>query len=321
MSLGLALGAVILGLGLLYIGAEVLLKGAVGLAKRLGVSPFVIGLTIVALGTSAPEWFAGVGAVLKGQPDINMGNVVGSNIANILLILGATAVVCPIPTITRYVKREVPIVIAVAVVGFLMMLDREISRVDGLLLLLMLGTFLYWSYRQSRVDAELLAMEIAASDKPVVIKGPGAVFAGVAFTIVGVVVLSVGAEVMVNGAVELAREFGVSEQVIGKTLVAFGTSVPELATSLVAALRKQPDIAVGNVLGSNIFNITLVLGTTSLIDPLPVQDVVLFMDMPVVLVASMACVPIMLIGRCISRWEGILLLAGYLVYIGVSFVR
>lgn len=308
------------GLALLWIGAELLVKGSVGLARAMGVSPFVIGLTVVSIGTSAPELSSGIRAVLGGIPGLNVGNVVGSNIANILLILGVTALVCPIPVRAGLVRKEVPIMIGVALAGWGVMLGGMIGRFEGALLLVLLVVFLIWSYRQGRRDAPLIEAEVSTGRAEQTLEHPPRLVMGVVLTLIGLVMLKFGADLFVDGAIRIARHIGVSDVVIGKTVVAFGTSVPELAASVAAALRRHPDIAIGNVLGSNVFNVLCVLGVTALIAPLPVSEHIIWIDMAVVLGASLACIPIMWTSRRITRVEGVILIAGYLAYVAGQFV-
>lgn len=325
------------GFVLLVAGAEALVRGAASLALRLGVSALVVGLTIVACGTSAPEMAVSVMSALDGNADIAVGNVVGSNIFNIAVILGLAAVICPIACHASFIRRETPIMI---VVGALIPLfawlgarfsGMDVPGVDGLMtrsggaLLVALGVgytwLLYWLSKRenAKVAAEFEAGVVPGETADEAKRRP--VWADVLYILAGVALLVGGSKLLVDGSIVVARAMGVSDLVIGLTIVAGGTSLPELATSLVAALRKQPDIAVGNVVGSNIFNVLFILGVTALIAPVGVSHDIMVRDVPVMLAVSALCLPIMATGRRISRVEGVLLLVvygGYLAWLLVS---
>lgn len=309
-------------LGLLTLGAELLVRGSVEVARRAGLSSFFIGLTIVGFGTSTPELAASMAAALRGQGDIAVGNVVGSNIFNIAVILGIAALVCPIPVKVAAVRREGFIVVLACAAPFAALLTGgEIGRVMGALLVACLCVYLFMAYRASKREAhaELLAeleREVgAAADKP-----SGSVLLSLVFLACGLGLLIVGARVLVDSATTIARGAGISELVIGLTIVAAGTSMPELATSAVAAMRRQPDIAVGNVLGSNIFNILGILGVTCVVTPQTVARQVFVLDAPVMLGLSVLVLPLMFSASRLSRAEGVALLAAYGGYLAALFL-
>lgn len=312
MSL-LVVALMVVGLGLLVYGAEWLVKGAARLARMAGISPLVVGLTVVAFGTSAPELAVSLKSAISGQSDLTLGNVIGSNIFNVLFILGASALVAPLLVSRQLVRFDVPVMVAVSVAGMLMALDGGISRLDGALLvgtLVVYTCILAWKSRRDTKAAAELDPELATDIKPTareVLLDLGRVIGGLAL-------LVIGSRWLVSGAVDLAQYFGVSELVIGLTIVAAGTSLPEVATSIMAAWRGEREIAVGNVVGSNTFNILCVLGFTALVKPIGVSPDLLKFDMPVMIAVAFACVPIFVTGRTISRSEGLLLLLSYVVY-------
>jgi cation:H+ antiporter len=316
------------GLGVLYLGAETMLKGAVRLARSFGVSSLVIGLTLVAFGTSAPELSLDLSAAIKGTTDLAFGDLVGSNIANVGLIAGVAAVIRPLGVQMRLLKIEVPIAIAAALALWGLSANGELSRLDGMVLLAGLVGFLIVCFTSVRrepapVQAELTqAAETPVPLVPVPVRETTAVSSleskrwwNGGLVVVGLIGLVVGAQLMVYAAVHMARQFGVSELLIGLTIVAVGTSLPELATSVVGALRGEADIVVGNVIGSNIFNLVCIMGLVALVRPLPVHAASLSFDVPVMAGFTVALVPIMLRGRTIYRSEGILLVVAYAGFI------
>lgn len=303
----------VVGLLLLSIGAELLVRGASRLAAAFGVSSLVIGLTVVAFGTSAPELAVSMRSAWLGQSDIALGNVVGSNIFNVLFILGLCAVILPLRVDRQLIRREVPIMIGVSVLLLLLALDLRLGRLEGLLLFAGLVAYTYSSIQQSRKEQKVLdALNPPSCDSAAISSRYYLHQAG--FVVLGLILLVAGATVFVNGAVDLARLFGVSELVIGLTIVAAGTSLPEVATSVVAAVRGERDIAIGNVVGSNIFNILCVLGLSSLVRPVSIAPAALSFDIPVMLAVALACLPIFYSGLSINRWEGVLFLAYYAAY-------
>ena len=252
--------AVLGGLALLVLGADRFVSGAAGTARALGVSPLIIGLIVVGIATSMPEVFVGGVAAWDGKTRIAIGNALGSNIANIGLVLGATALLTPIVVQSRTLRREFFLMLAAMLVAFLVMVDLELSRIDGLLLLGALALMLLWIVKQARREATVAQGEDGQNGAAGLMKSTG-------FMLVGLLVLLAGAELLVRGAVYIARELGVSDLVIGLTIVAVGTSLPELAASLASVARKQMDIAIGNVIGSNMFNMLMVLGIPCIIYP------------------------------------------------------
>ena len=296
------------GLVLLTVGADWLVRGASRLATRFGISPLIVGLTVVAFGTSAPEMAVSVKAAWNGVGDIAVGNVVGSNIFNVLGILGCSALVIPLLVSRQLVRFDVPVMIAATVLAFALALDQHYGRLDGALLfagVLAYTAFLIHTARKER-NTDVATPEPTAK-----------VGRNLFLIAIGLVFLVLGAQALVEGATELARALGLSDLVIGLTIVAVGTSLPELATSVVAAIRGERDIAVGNIVGSNIFNLLAVLGLASLVSPNPisVSPNALGLDFPVMLAIAVACLPIFYAGYKVSRFEGGVFLAYYLAYV------
>lgn len=314
----------ILGFLLLLAGAELLVRGSVRLAAAAGISPLVVGLTVVALGTSAPELAVGIQSARAGQPDLTLGNVVGSNISNVLLILGLAALITPLVVHQKLVRLDVPIMIGASVLGLLLALDGTIGRLDGAMLVVLLVIYTAWSIRASRKETQAIKNEYAEA-YGVPEQGPEKPrpFVDVGQVVVGLVMLVFGAGFLVDGAVVLAKALGVDELLIGLTVVAVGTSLPEIATSIVASVRGERDIAVGNVVGSNIFNVFGVLGASALTSDhgINVDPVALRFDIPVMIAATIACLPIFFRGYCVARWEGALLLGYYIAYVTYLVLR
>lgn len=300
------------GLVLLVIGADLLVRGASRLALSLGISPLVVGLTVVAFGTSAPELAVSIDAVTTGSTDLAIGNVVGSNIFNVLFILGISAILAPLVVAHQIVRQEVPIMIGASVLLFLMALDGGISRIDGAVFLALFVIYTVFLIEQSRsVRGETVVDAPAAAttwDSHRAVQ--------LLLIVVGLVLLVWGADLLVNSAIIFAKALGVSELVIGLTIVAAGTSMPEVATSVMASIRGQRDIAVGNVIGSCTFNILCVLGVSSVVAPssLPVAPSLLAFDLPVMLAVAVACLPMFLRAGTINRWEGMVFLGYYGAY-------
>ena len=301
------------GFVVLVLGAELLVRGASRLAAAAGMPPLIIGLTIVAFGTSAPEMAVSVGSALGGSPDIALGNVVGSNIFNVLLILGLSALAAPLVVSTQLVRIDVPIMIAASLLAWLMALDLSISRLEGLVLALMLALYVDMQVRLGR-----RAATAAADTSPEVpaARGTGAIALNAALIVAALVLLVAGSRWLLAGATGMARAFGVSELLIGLTIVAAGTSLPELATSLLAALRGERDIAVGNVVGSNIFNLLGVLGLSAVAAPggVGVAEQALVFDIPVMTAVALACLPVFFRRHLIARWEGGVFVLYYIAY-------
>lgn len=303
-----------LGIGLLVLGAELLVRGASRLALAAGVSPLVVGLTVVAFGTSAPELAVSVRAAVAGSADIAYGNVVGSNIFNVLFILGLSAVVAPLLVDRQLIRRDVPIMVGVSLLLPLLALDGRIGRLDGVLLFGGILAYTAFSVIQSRRESAATREEMAAGGND---EATGPWWTNLLLVVGGVGMLVLGARWLVDGAVVFARALGVSELIIGLTIVAAGTSLPEVATSVLASIRGHRDIAVGNVVGSNIFNILCVLGLTGVVAPrgVPVSPEAFAFDTPVMVAVALACLPIFFTGPGIARWEGALFLSYYGAYI------
>ncbi len=295
---------VVAGLIGLFLGGEGLVRGSVGLARRMAISPLLIGLTVVGFGTSTPELLVSVEAAWRGVPDIAIGNIIGSNIANILLIVGLTCLVWPIRVSGATLKRDTAVMLAAAFALIPIFAGGEIGRLAGFLLVLGLAGYLAWAYLQPGDtpddDAEA---------------APSSALLAALWVVGGLVALMFGARFLVDGSVSIARSFGISEAFIGLTIVAVGTSLPELATSIIAALRKQSEIAIGNIVGSNIFNVLGILGITALISPVPVADRFLSFDLPIMIAASLTLTGLLLTRKIIGRGIGVASLALYAVYI------
>ena len=306
-----------LGLVGLVVGAELLVRGAARLAAAVGLSPLVIGLTVVAYGTSAPEFAVSLQASLNGQADLSIGNVVGSNTFNVLFILGLSAMITPLVVSQQLVRLDVPIMIGVSFLLLLFALDGTLNRWEGAVLFVGAVLYTVFCVRQSRKESEAIQLEYAEG---VNVAQPGAKpswMVQVTLIVVGLALLVLGAHWLVTAAVSTATALGLSELVIGLTIVAAGTSLPELATSVVASIRGQRDIAVGNVVGSNIFNILAVLGMASLVMPngIQVSAAALRFDIPVLIAVAVACLPVFFTGHIIARWEGVLFFGYYLAYL------
>lgn len=306
----------IVGLGLLIAGAELLVRGSSRLAAAVGIPPLIIGLTIVAFGTSSPELAVSVGTAVQGNTDIAIGNVVGSNILNVLFILGISALIAPLIVSRQLIRLDVPIMIAVSAVGWLLAMDGSISFLEGAALfggIVAYTTFLIVQARREKASAtDEYSREYAAKEPPSL----RSVAVNIGLAVAGLVLLVIGSRWMVDGAIALARTLGVDEVVIGLTIVAAGTSLPEVATSILASIRGERDIAVGNVVGSNIFNILAVLGASAMVAPggLSVAPSINAFDAPVMLAVAFACLPIFLTGKAIARWEGLVFLVYYVAY-------
>lgn len=295
----------IFGIVVVLKSADWLTNGAVGLATKLGISQIVIGLTIVAIGTSMPEFFVSIVSAIKGTPDLAVGNIVGSNIFNVLLIVGVAATVAPIAIQRATVRRDIPIAIVASIMLTFMMLDDNISRIDALILFAAFIAFIWITLRNSKNDAN----EKDASTEKVI-----PTWKSVLFIIFGLVGLVLGSNIFVDNASSLAHGWGISDAVIGLTIVAGGTSLPELATSAVAARKGDSGIAIGNVLGSNVFNILMILGLTGIISPMHIQNIT-YIDMAV-MVISMALFWLFSFTKLrVERWEGCVLIVCFLRYI------
>jgi cation:H+ antiporter len=306
----------VLGLGALVLGAELLVRGASRIALSLGISPLVVGLTIVAMGTSSPEVAVSVGAVLNGSTDIAVGNVVGSNVFNVLFILGISAIITPLVVHSQIIRQEVPIMIGASLILAVMIVDGGLSRMEAALLLGLLIAYLVFLVRQSRAETKEIRDEYAAG---VPRKGEWDSHwaAQVLLIVAGLGLLVLGSNWLVDSAVAFARALGVSDLVIGLTIIAAGTSMPEVATSIMAAIRGERDIAVGNVIGSNTFNILGCLGISGVVSSsgLDIAPAILNFDVWVMIAVAVACLPVFLLGRQIGRRRGLLFLAYYAAYV------
>jgi cation:H+ antiporter len=299
------------GVAILAVGADLFVRGASGVAERFGISQFVIGLVVVGFGTSTPELAVNLDAAFTGSTDIAIGNVVGSNIANVGVILGLAAVVAPLAVQLRMVRVELPIMIGVSLLVWAMASFGEIQRWEGALMLLGFGAFLWFLLRTSKNEPAEVKQEYTDENPRRHESGKAALF-----IVLGLVGLMGGAHLAVEAATTLARLWGLSELVIGLTIVAIGTSLPELASSVAAARRGHADIAIGNVLGSNIYNVLFILGATALITPLPTAaPTLMWLDIPVMIGFALILVPMMMMGLKITRANGVLLLVAYAAYV------
>jgi cation:H+ antiporter len=313
----------ITGLVILIVGADLLVRGASRLAAAFGVSPLVIGLTIVALGTASPEIAVSLKAAANGQGDLTLGNILGSNIFNILFILGITSIVTPIVIAEQLIRKDAPIMLGVSVLTLALAMDGNLGWLDGAILLLGLIAYVFFALRQSRAEsmdvqeeyAEEFSKKEAFTEKKTILN--------IVFIVSGLALLVLGSNWLVESAVQIAKFLGVSELVIGLTIVAIGTSLPEVATSVIAALKGESDIAVGNAVGSNIFNLLGVLGIGALVSPngIFVAQRVLQSDLLIMVFVALVTLPIFYIDNRISRIEGGLLLSYYIVYVAFVILR
>ena len=302
----------IAGLAILISGAELLVKGAVGIALRFRVSMLVIGMTIVSFGTSAPELLVSIKAALNGHEDIGVGTIVGSNISNIALILGFTALLMPIKVQDDTLRIDWPMMMLATVGFYLVVLDNLLSFWEGLAFVLILFGFGYWLIRRSRAKE---AEHITKEEVKTKLSSFNNLLRFFFFILAGAVGLVYGSDLLLDSAVQIARNFNVSERVIGVTIIAFGTSVPELITSVVAVFRKKTDISIGNLIGSNLFNLLAILGITSMIRPVHIDETILDFDLVWLIAISLLLFPLMFFGLKISRWKGLFLFLAYLTYI------
>jgi cation:H+ antiporter len=304
----------------LVAGGEAIVRGASRVSAMLGLPPVVIGLTVVAFGTSAPELAVGLQAAGAGQPDLVIGNVVGSNIYNVLLVLGLSALIAPLLVKQRLVRIDVPLMVGASIVFFVLALDGSIDLTEGLIMFGLLLGYVGLLLALARRESPDVVAEYEREYAPPPARGARAWLVNLGLLGLGLVLIVIGAGWLVEGAVTVARSLGISELVIGLTVVAIGTSLPELVTSLVAVIRDERDIAVGNIVGSNIFNLLCVLALTAVLAPdgVSVAAGALGLDIPFMLVIAVACLPIFFTGHVIARWEGALFLAygiGYTVYL------
>lgn len=304
----------ITGLAGLYFGAEWLVRGATRFARAFYIKPVVIGLTIVAFGTSTPELVTSVIAAIRHSSDIAMGNVIGSNIANIGLILGLSALVRPLKVDMKLLYREMPIMVGISLFLYFLCCDGTLSRLEGGILLAGISFYTFYVYRVALKESGAIEREYLEFEEHLE-KGRNTLSRDIFLIFLGLAGLVAGAHLLVHSATYIARVFGISELVIGLTVIAVGTSLPELATSMIAAIRKESDISVGNVIGSNIFNILAVLGVAAIIRPLSINSASLRVDMPVMLFFSIFLIPMITWKFVITRIQGVFLLIGYAIYI------
>jgi cation:H+ antiporter len=301
------------GLLLLVFGAEIMVRGAVELALRARISPLVVGLTVVSMGTSAPELLVSLLAAMKGSSTIAIGNVVGSNIANISMVLGACILIYPIEVDRDAYRIHWPVMMLVTLLFTAMLWNDDIAFGEGALLVLLLLVYVIWMIRASRKAAD------QPGTHPVKVTTP--LWRSLVFVLAGIAGLAFGADLFVEGAVGIARTLGVSEQLIGVTIVAVGTSMPELVTSLLAALRKQSDISIGNLVGSNIFNLLGIIGISAMVLPISVDHTAFLMDLAAMAVIALLLYPLMRMGNKLGRWQGALLLIAYTAYVVMVIQR
>jgi cation:H+ antiporter len=295
---------------LLYFGADGLVGGSARIAFKMGIKPLIVGLTIVAFGTSSPELVVSVNANLAGSGDITLGNVIGSNICNIGLIVGITALIKPINVNLQIVRKDIIIMCGVTALPILMLIDGQIGRVEGVILILLLVVYLWYNIfivsKQGNPEADTEIDSLVIKSKPL--------WMNIAFIIGGLALLIVGANLFVDNAVEIAHFFNVSESVIGLTIVAIGTSLPELATSVVASIKGESDISLGNIVGSNIFNILAILGIAAVINPINFGNIT-YIDLSIMMMFAVVLLPLARTGFVIDRKEGLILLLLYVGYI------
>lgn len=308
----------VLGLGFLTWGAEWLVKGSSKLARAIGISPLAIGLTIVAYGTSTPELIVNIKSALAGQHDIALGNVVGSNIFNVLFILGACALILPLNVNSKLIRLDVPIMIGTSLLLLFFSLDHQLSHAEGLIFLTGIVLYTWFCFSYSKKESAAIKEEfnkeyggdVAASRKTTTL------LKDLFFIAAGLALLVVGAKWLINSSIEIARHFGISELVISLTIVAAGTSLPEVATSIIATIKGERDIAIGNVVGSNIYNILAILGVTALIpkEGMPINPASIALDIPFMVFVAVICFPMFRSGSTISRKEGFIFLSLYVAY-------
>jgi cation:H+ antiporter len=307
----------LLGFVFLVVGADTLVKGASEFATSVGISPLVVGLTIMAFGTSAPELAVSVQSAYVGQPDLTVGNVIGSNILNILMVLGIAAVIAPLTVNTKLIKMDVPLMIAMSILLYLLSMDLMISYIDGIILFSILLVYTVYLIVQSRRDNSIIAeAEMEELEELQKHSKETSIWVKVAYIVIGLVLLVLGADWLVKGAVVIAQYFGLSELIIGLTIIAIGTSLPELAATVAASLRGEKDLIIGGAVGSNLFNISMVLGISSIVAPAGIQvsPIALNVDMIIMIAVAILCLPTFFSGKQLDRWEGFLFLGYYVAY-------
>lgn len=308
----------LLGFIALIIGGEALVKGAVSLAFKLRISPLVVGMTIVSFGTSAPELLVSIGAATTGHPDVSIGAVVGSNISNLGLVLGLTVIIFPISIGRDTLRIDWPLMILASILFFAFARNEEISSLEGIIFLAILVSFTSWlfinSRKQGKKAVEGLDIEIETNKKQPLIMD-------LIYLAIGFSGLTFGADWLIDSVVSIAKDNGVSEKLISVSVVAFGTSLPELVTSCTAAYRKESDISIGNLIGSNVFNLLAILGVTAVVHPIQVNPTINSFDVFVMLGISALIFPLMLFGKNLNRWKGVLLILIYCIYIYFSIIK
>ena len=308
----------IAGLILLILGAEGLVKGASRIATSMGITPLVIGLTVVSFGTSSPELAVSLVSSLSGNPEIALGNVVGSNIFNVLFILGISSLIVPLVVHQQLIRIDVPILIGISGLTWLLASDGQFQRWEGILFILMGAAYTWMLVRLSKKEKDKVVQEeyeeAFGEEKTVPLTRK--TWVSVLFVLGGLVLLVLGSRWLVNSAVEIAQQFGISDLVIGLTIIAAGTSLPEVATSVIAAIRGERDIAVGNVIGSNIFNLLIILGFAAVVGEggLSVPESAIAFDLPVMTIVAIACLPVFFTGKKLDRWEGLIFVGYYIAY-------
>lgn len=307
---------VLVGLAALVVGAEFVVRGGSRLATRLGISPIVVGLTVVSVGTSTPELAVGIEAAIQGDGALAVGNIAGTNIVNLLLILGLSAAIRPLVLQLQTLRVDLPMMAAAAVVLLVMSLDGYLSRLEGVVLLVGALAYTVVVVRLARRESVAVQVEYAHEyPKPDGDHARRHVAVDAAVLVGGIVIVVLGADWLVDGAVVLARTLGVSEAVIGLTIVAIGTSAPELVTTIVSTIRGDRDIAIGNLIGSSVYNIALILGTTAAVAPIVIVPELVRIDLPLMTAVTLLCVPVFVTGRRVARLEGFLFVSAYLVYL------
>lgn len=308
---------IVIGLVALAVGAEVVVRSSSRVARRLGVSPMIIGLTIVSATTSVPELAVGIDAALIGAPDLAVANIAGTNAVNLLLILGLSALLRPIPLQARTVRPDLPMMACAAVAALLLAIDRTISQLDGALLLMIAIGYTAVIIRSSRRDRARVRAEYAAESPAPPRRAASRLILELVSLLAGIVIVVLGADWLVNGAVDFARRFGISDAVIGLTIVAIGTSAPELAMMIITTARNHRDVAIGNLIGSSVYNIAFILAMTALVVPggLHITTEVVRIDLPIMTAATLACVPVFIGDRRVTRLEGGLFVLSYAAYL------
>jgi cation:H+ antiporter len=298
------------GLLMLFAGAEGLIRGSSSLALRVGITPLVVGLIVVAFGTSSPELVVSLKAAIEGNGDISLGNVIGSNIANIALVLGVAALIRPLKVNAVVIRREIPLMIFISLIFVIFLINREISRIEGIIFFIGIIVYsivsVFLARKEKNKDIEDEYIEGVA-------KKPLKIWQAIPFIIIGLALLVYGANLFLEASVEIAKRIGMSQAVIGLTIVAIGTSLPELVTSSVASIKKETDIAIGNVVGSNVFNILLILGVTAMIIPISAAEITMT-DIVVMMFTAVIILPMTWTKFTLNRLEGAFLLTGYIIY-------